>query len=233
MIIAGQPGAGKSVFLRQAITNLIVNTKGDSRKLQLYLVDLKKGVELSLFEGCTNVAGTAWVPSETVTLAAGLERELNKRYNTFRKLGVNKISDFKGPMPKIVCFVDEYALLKQNKETQATFSRLLALGRAAGIYFCIATQRPDSQVLPGEIKALCDVSLCFQVRNRTNSMIVLDTIEAINLPMIPGRGLLQTDRTREVQVPYLPEAKAKELIRPFIREKKQITPGNVSGVVPC
>lgn len=214
-LVAGVPGSGKSVFLRQAITSLILKNK-----VKLHLIDLKRGVEFSMFKNCSCVESFAKSPDEARVVADKLETIMNKRYAIFERLGITGIKDYRKVMPRHICFIDEFAIFKPYKDLLEKFYKLFAQCRAVGIYFVVSTQRPDSSVLPGQLKALIDSVLCFRVMNRVNSQIVLDSDEASALPLIPGRAIYQTDRNIQVQVMYLPEGQAKELVAPFSRLQK-------------
>ncbi|PZS00615.1 MAG: hypothetical protein DLM67_00970 [Candidatus Nephthysia bennettiae] len=50
LLVGGHTGSGKSVFLRQLLTGLLLRLGPD--RLRLALVDLKGGTELNLFERC-------------------------------------------------------------------------------------------------------------------------------------------------------------------------------------
>ena len=89
---------------------------------------------------------------------------------------------------------------------------ILCLARALGIHVIVSTQRPDRDVLPGQLKANIPAALCFKVKNEINSGIVLDNNKADLLPRIKGRAIWQFDVEREVQVQHLPVGMAKRLL---------------------
>jgi len=51
------------------------------------------------------------------------------------------------------------------------------------------------------------------VKNGVNSEIVLDNTRAAYLPRIRGRAVWQFDREAEVQVPWMPTALARKLLK--------------------
>lgn len=62
-----------------------------------------------------------------------------------------------------------------------TVRQLTNLWRAAWIHLVIATQRPDIQVIPGNIKANVSTRVCFALASEIDSKVVLDEIGAEKL----------------------------------------------------
>jgi len=128
--------------------------------------------------------------------------------------------------------IDEYANLRENKEIQAKVDKLLRICRAVGIYFIICTQRPSAETVPGLIKANTQAVLAFAVKNQVNSRILLDNDKAADIE-IPGRAIYQQgSKDKEVQVMFLPDTKARSLIKPFCR-KSEPQARNSKGVELC
>jgi S-DNA-T family DNA segregation ATPase FtsK/SpoIIIE len=107
----------------------------------------------------------------------------------------------------------------------------LQQGRACGIHFVIATQRPEREVLKGSIKANIEYKVCFKVTNRVNSQIILDGDEAAELPEVKGRAIFQKGKNIEVQTPYLSEKKTVSLIEKEIRPSGNQYEIDFGGVV--
>ena len=86
---------------------------------------------------------------------------------------------------------------KPNKELVTAIigqlSTLARLGRAFGIHLVLAAQRPDANVLPGQIKNNIDIRICGRA-DLVLSQIILDNGDAAALPKdIPGRFLCNLD----------------------------------------
>lgn len=233
LLVGGYPGSGKSVFLRQAITNLILTKR--PADLQLHLVDLKNGVEFEMFRRVEHVDGFAKDESGALKLFNRLEQLTVERYHTLSAAGVVNVTEYnrkRGKMNYQLVIVDEYANLRENKEIQAKVDKLLRICRAVGVYFVICTQRPSAETVPGLIKANTQAVLAFAVKNQVNSRILLDNDKAADIE-IPGRAIYQHgSKDKEVQVMFLPDTKARSLIKPFIRKVEPQT-RNSKGVEPC
>lgn len=218
LLVGGMSGRGKSVFLRQFLTGLIETHGPDEMRTVLF--DFKSGIEMRLFGSL----GHLWHPVvsdlDDAEIALGrLDAELNRRQREIERAGVVDIAAWNAkhlgaPWPRIVVVVDEFAEMsviegadadarKQRHSLQASFSRLLRLGRAPGIHVVVCTQRPDRDAVPGQIKANIQATIAFYVRNTINSEILLGGPAAASLPPWPGRGIWQSDGETHVQVPYI------------------------------
>jgi S-DNA-T family DNA segregation ATPase FtsK/SpoIIIE len=227
LLVGGTTGSGKGNFLMQAITNLILNNKPED--LQIYIIDLKKAVEAQIFKRCEIVKDIAENEDETFKLLCKIEKEMNERYNLFKKVGVINIKDYKKKLPKLLIVIDELANIRNSKRIKNKLIDLLSQSRATGIHFILSTQRPDSNVIDGLIKANTQATIALSCRNRVNSQILLDNDDAMRLN-IPGRAIFQTFKNVEVQVYYLSEKHARFLLTPFYINKIE-NKINTSGVV--
>ena len=71
---------------------------------------------------------------------------------------------------------DEFAdlLMTAGKEIEEPIARLAQLARAIGIHLVIATQRPTTTVITGNIKANFPARIAFMVRSSIDSRTILD-----------------------------------------------------------
>lgn len=78
-------------------------------------------------------------------------------------------------MPYLVIIIDEVADLMSvaRKDVEACVQRLAQKARAAGIHLVLATQRPDTTVITGVIKANFPTRISFQARSNIDSMTTL------------------------------------------------------------
>jgi S-DNA-T family DNA segregation ATPase FtsK/SpoIIIE len=233
MLVGGQTGGGKSVMVRLLQTFLLKTHSPEN--LRLHLVDLKGGLEFSLFEGCPHIEQICTETSEVYTMLEEINNTLNERMELLRQAGVTNIAEYRAlgnHLPFVVVVFDEFAELnpeevpkkdpekEMREKIHAKVSRLLRLARAVGIHIIIATQRPDAKALPGQLKANIPVTVAFPTRNKINSQILLDTDSASELDPILGRAILKTNNIEEqVQVMYCPPELTQELLLD-IKEQK-------------
>lgn len=151
-------------------------------------------------------------PCEYLTYLRG---ELDRRMELLAKAKVNNIKRYKGKLDYFVLVVDEFSQLspkltsddeekKKRKQCHQHLVDIICLARAIGIHVVISTQRPDVDILPGQLKANIPAVVCFRVKNVTNSEICLDNGKAAYLPAdIPGRAIYQFNVEREVQTYFM------------------------------
>ncbi len=217
MLIAGTTGSGKSVFFKQALLGLLES----SPYLQMYLIDLKGGLEMIDFVGAPNVKVIKTM-DQAVHLLSLIEREMKNRFAYLEKSNRKQITPEEDKKDRIVVAVDEASVLymtrsKHDPDYQASLdARRLAdsiskLSRAAAIHLLIATQKLDRQVIPTSVSENISGRMAFRANSLQGSMIVLGSKDACELPEIPGRGIWSYGtRKMIIQSPYAAEEIIKE-----------------------
>jgi len=212
VLIAGATGGGKSVFFKMALICLLKTSK----QIQLYLLDLKRGVEFGSFETLRNVKVSKDQPSAVGTLQDVVD-EMEKRFIYLEKNKRTIIDPRRDPFDRIVVAVDEASVLffvdkfsKENKvlglKARDLCDQISKLGRAAAIHLILATQKVVKETIDVRIQTNINAKLCFRVNNIASSMTVLNNKLAADLPKIEGRGIWSVgSEDIEVQVPYLNE----------------------------
>ena len=224
--IAGTTGSGKSVCLRILITSMILSPN----RVDVWLIDLKGGAEFFPFAKCERVVDYARNVDEGFSLLRKLQELMIRRYDQFAEAGVNSIDNYNaldraGPkMRRNVLVVDEFAefAARKSREAQEILKDLLRRARAAGIHVVVATQRPDADVMDGQIRANMPTYICFLVSSSSNSLVVLGHGGAELLPG-HGRGILRYPGRKETEFQgyYLSEGDCEALVRPTYIEKKK------------
>jgi DNA segregation ATPase FtsK/SpoIIIE, S-DNA-T family len=180
MLVAGTAGSGKSEWLRAAIASLLAQNTPST--LKLLLIDPKR-TAFHAFEDSQSLYVPVVYPDDTpaVPVFEELIEEMERRYRAISEAGLPDLAAYNAsnePLPRIVCFCDEYADLiladpKQRKEIERLVGRLSAKGRAAGVHLVFATQRPDRNVVTGVIDTNLMARVCLRVVKPAESRIVL------------------------------------------------------------
>lgn len=191
LLIAGTTGSGKSVFIHNIITALIMRNKPS--ELKLMLIDPKR-VEFLRYQNLPHLLCP--ILTDTAKGALALKRlteEMDRRYDLFAEKGYGAcsydeymevcIENNLPKIPYIVMICDEFAdfLLDSDKEVSRYIQRLAQKARACGIFMIIATQRPSAKVITGEIKANIPSRIALSVSSSLESRIIVDEPGAENL----------------------------------------------------
>lgn len=177
LLVAGCTGSGKSVWLATMIRSLRASVP--AQRLRLVFIDPKR-VELSRFAKGPHSAALATDKTTAAQVLSSICDEMDRRYESMQKEGLLQYGG-----SRIVCIIDEFADLilphdqtreqrDMSQRLRGYLSRLLALGRAAGIHLVLATQRPDRNVVDGLMKANVPTRIAFRVSGKVESRIILD-----------------------------------------------------------
>ncbi len=208
LLVAGATGQGKSVGLNAIITSLLY--KKHPAELKIVLIDPKK-VEFSIYASIANHF-LAKVPDEdeepiitdvtkVVRTLNSLCKEMDTRYDLLKLARARTIKEYNKKfiarqlnpenghhyMPYIVVVIDEFGdlIMTAGKEIEMPIARIAQLARAVGIHMVIATQRPTTSIITGNIKANFPGRMAFKVSAMIDSKTILDRSGANQLI---GRG---------------------------------------------
>lgn len=192
MLIAGQTGSGKSVFIHSIILSLIYKYSPDD--LRLMLIDPKR-VEFNRYNGLPHLVTPEVVlgTEKAVNALKWCVSEMDRRFNLMEKAGYNNISTYNnseivksGQLPRfpyIVIVLDEFAevIMANKKDTEACIQRITQLARACGMHLILATQRPSVDVISGVIKNNVPSRVAFSLASAFDSKTIIGTTGAENL----------------------------------------------------
>ena len=198
ILLGGATGSGKSVLLKLLLMQ--ANKKGAN----VCIADFKGGVDFPPIwhKECR----MCFEEQSTLELLTELTEELERRKQLLKSAGLPNIDHYNAAtgenLQRYIFACDELAemldktgLTKEQKEIvvkiESRLSVIARQGRAFGIHLILATQRPDSTILNGQIKNNINCRICGRADN-VLSMIILDKTDAADL--IPedaqGRFLL-------------------------------------------
>ncbi len=229
MVLGGATRYGKSNFINSTITSLL---KSQPNNLNLFLIDLKGGVELCDYENIKQTKSIAYEPDkalETLQMAYNKMRELQVKIRMKGKKNVQEA----GIKERFFIVVDEVgelnpseAVTREEKQLklacQTLMSQIARLGAGLGFRQILATQYPTGDVIPRQCKQNSDAKLSFRVQSAVASRVVLDSEGAETLPQIKGRAIYQTADKREVlQTPLITSDIIRNAIVPYTEETQK------------
>lgn len=184
ILIGGSTGSGKSVLLKLLLMQCV------KKGAEVYIADFKGGVDFPpvWHEKCEIITE----PDRLTKILETIVSELKHRKILLKESACpnideyNKITDKK--LNRIILACDEIAevldktgLSKEDKAVVQKAENLLSViarqGRAFGIHLILATQRPDANILSGQIKNNIDYRVCGRADNIL-SQIILDKADA-------------------------------------------------------
>ena len=207
LLVAGATGQGKSVGLNAIITSLLY--KKHPNEMKLVLIDPKK-VEFSVYTPIADhfMATVDDDDEPIITDVTKVVRTLKSlcalmdhRYDMLKMVKARNIKEYNHKyvnhelnlsegheyMPYIVVVIDEFGdlIMTAGKEIELPIARIAQLARAVGIHMVIATQRPTTSIITGNIKANFPGRMAFKVSAMIDSRTILDRPGANQLV---GRG---------------------------------------------
>lgn len=185
ILIGGGTGSGKSTFVKLILYQAI------EKNYSVFIADFKGGIDYSKWwhdkvNFITKITDLDLMLTEVIS-------QMDKRKLEFLKIGASNINELNEKtkelqLKRIIVAIDEIAevldkagLNKEQKQVvlsiESKLSTIARLGRAFGIHLIISTQRPDANLLSGQIKNNLVFRICGQA-DKVLSQIILDSSEA-------------------------------------------------------
>lgn len=203
ILLGGSTGSGKSVLLKLLLMQAL--RKG----AEVYIADFKGGVDFPKVwhEKCR----MCFTEEDLCDTLDRLVEELERRKSALKALGCPNIDAYneiaERPLQRLIFACDEVAEVldktgrsKEDKELLAQIENRLStiarLGRAFGIHLILATQRPDANIIPGQIKNNMDFRVCGRADSVLSQIILDNTSAAEQIPkdargrFITGEGIV-------------------------------------------
>lgn len=189
ILLGGSTGSGKSVLLKLLLMQAL--RKG----AEVYIADFKGGVDFPKVwhEKCR----MCFTEEDLCDTLDRLVEELERRKSALKALGCPNIDAYneiaERPLQRLIYACDEVAEVldktgrsKEDKELLAQIENRLStiarLGRAFGIHLILATQRPDANIIPGQIKNNMDFRVCGRADSVLSQIILDNTSAAEQIP---------------------------------------------------
>lgn len=198
ILIAGETGSGKSVILRCCLWQMAL------QGAQVIMIDFKGGVEFG--KQYRQFGEVITKRERAVEVLELLTRENEARLELFNEMDVKNIQEYNRSSGDKLCrigvFCDEIAEMLDKKgvskndriiyeKLEAHLSTLARLSRATGINLFLGTQRPDANIITGQIKTNIPLRVSGRFADKAASEIVLGATDATDLPDIKGRFMFK------------------------------------------
>ena len=189
ILLGGSTGSGKSILLKVLLVQSL------KKNAIVSIADFKGGVDFPKIwhDKCK----MCFDEDTLLTLLTELTDELERRKTLLRDTGCANISDYNKrsavPLQRHIFACDEVAevldktgLTKEQKERigliESRLSIIARQGRAFGIHLILATQRPDANILSGQIRNNIDCRVCGRADTILSQIILDNTTAAEQIP---------------------------------------------------
>ena len=189
ILLGGSTGSGKSILLKVLLVQSL------KKNIIVSIADFKGGVDFPRVwhDKCK----MCFDENTLLTLLTELTDELERRKTLFRDTGSANIGDYNKrsavPLRRHIFACDEVAevldktgLTKEQKERIGLIENRLSIiarqGRAFGIHLILATQRPDANILSGQIRNNIDCRVCGRADTILSQIILDNTTAAEQIP---------------------------------------------------
>ena len=202
VLLGGSTGSGKSVLLKLMLMQAL--KKGAS----VYIADFKGGVDFP--SAWHYKCRMCFEEQDALTLLTELVTELESRKALLCDADCRNIDDYNlsssSRLDRKIFACDEVAEMldktgrdKDDKELlkqiEGKLSTIARQGRAFGIHLILATQRPDANILAGQIKNNLDFRICGKADNVLSQIILDNTNAADQIPKDARGRFILSDGT--------------------------------------
>lgn len=209
ILLGGSTGSGKSVLLKLLLMQAL------QKGAMVWVADFKGGVDYPHTWG--GLCEMVFTESDLLMTLDKLVHMLEQRKAAFRSVGCANLDEYNQKLgccvPRCIFACDEVAELLDRTGADNEKKKLLAQienrlstiarqGRAFGIHLILATQRPDANVLPGQIKNNMDFRVCGRAGNVLSQIILDNTSAAEQIPK-DARGRFITGDGTVFQAYYM------------------------------
>ena len=203
ILLGGSTGSGKSVLLKLLLMQAL------HKGAEVYIADFKGGVDFPKVwhEKCR----MCFTEEDLCDTLDRLVEELERRKSALKALGCPNIDAYneiaERPLQRLIYACDEVAEVldktgadserkKLLSQIESRLSTIARQGRAFGIHLILATQRPDANIIPGQIKNNVDFRVCGRADSVLSQIILDNTSAAEQIPkdargrFITGGGIV-------------------------------------------
>lgn len=185
VLVCGKVGSGKSNFVRQTLSSIMLHSTPDEAKFVVYSPGVN--VEFHYLKGSPYLyKDLLSKEEETLNVLAELKNEIDRRWKLFSERevhnisGFNSIADEKEKLPYLLVTLMEAESLLCNKYDEAIelLVSLTTRGRATGVILLETTYNARADIVPQRLKANLPCVIAYSLGNSVESMVAIGTVGA-------------------------------------------------------
>lgn len=229
MLVGGTTGSGKTMFLYSIIVSLAY--RYGPQQVRMVLVDPKQ-TDFVFFDDLPHLdgGGVLTEPEEAINVLMDLiKNELSSRTQRLKETRARSLETYNArfptnPLPPIVVIIDEFADLidvmdkRERSEFEYSIKRLAQRARNVGIHLILATQRPTTEVVTGNLKTNLPCRVSFRLASYVDSRTILDRGGAEHLLGLGDMLLSWNGEIHRLQGLFIPDDDMEALLLRCRRE---------------
>ena len=182
VLVCGSAGSGKSNFVRQALSSIMLHSTPDEVKFVVYSPAVD--VEFHYLKGSPYLyKDLLSKEEETLNTLAELKSEIDRRWQMFSEREVHNISGFnsivdeKEKLPYLLVALTDAQDLLYNKQDEVVelLVYLATRGRATGVVLLQTTQTVRTVDVPQRLKANLPCVVAYHLSNELDSLVAIGT----------------------------------------------------------
>lgn len=190
VLVCGSAGSGKSNFVRQALSSIMLHSTPDEVKFVVYSPAVD--VEFHYLKGSPYLyKDLLSKEEETLNTLAELKSEIDRRWQMFSERevhnisGFNSIADEKEKLPYLLVALTDAQDLLYNKQDEVVelLVYLATRGRATGVVLLQTTQTVRTVDVPQRLKANLPCVVAYHLGNELDSLVAIGIEGAVHLPV--------------------------------------------------
>lgn len=220
VLVCGKVGSGKSNFVRQTLSSIMLHSTPDEAKFVVYnpYVD----VEFNYLKGSPYLyKDLLSKEEETLNVLAELKNEIDRRWKLFSERevhnisGFNSIADEKEKLPYLLVTLMEAESLLCNKydEVIELLVSLTTRGRATGVILLETTYNARADIVPQRLKANLPCVIAYSLGDSVESMGAIGTVGAERL--LVSECLIKwidSPEPTKIKTPYIHDTDMAEIV---------------------
>lgn len=189
VLLGGSTGSGKSVLLKSLLKQSL------QKGALVWVADFKGGVDFGKWweYRCRMIYTEEDLLHELDKIIYLMEQR-KKEFHNMERANIDEYNKHRNSeLPRIIFACDEVAELldrtgadnerkKLIGQIENKLSTIARQGRAFGVHLILATQRPDANVISGQIKNNLDLRICGRADNVLSQIILDNTSAADQIP---------------------------------------------------
>lgn len=220
LAMAGGVGSGKSNFVRQTLSSIMLHSTPDEAKFVVYSPAVD--VEFRYLKGSPYLyKDLLSKEEETLNVLAELKSEIDRRWKLFSEREVHNISGFNSiadeteKLPYLLVTLMEAESLLYNKydEVIELLVSLTTRGRATGVILLQTTHNARADIVPQPLKNNLSGVITFRLNNEIDSLIAIGTEEARHL--LVSECLIKwvdSPEPTKIKTPYIKDTEIAKMV---------------------